>query len=227
MRICVKVAEIESFAETARHMNMSAPAVTRAVAALEDLIGVRLFVRTTRSVKMTEAGTRYFSDCRRILADIAEAEATAGGTYATPTGTLAITASALFGQMYVLPIVIGYLDAYPSVRALTLFVDRPINMIKEGVDVAVRIGHLPDSSFIAVKVGTVRHVVCGAPHYFEEHGVPANPADLRDQRLGLDGMAVCRGSESDDRADTPVQHQRSGHYRGPPRLWAQIGRAHV
>ncbi len=126
MRICVKVAEIESFAETARHMNMSAPAVTRAVAALEDLIGVRLFVRTTRSVKMTEAGTRYFSDCRRILADIAEAEATAGGTYATPTGTLAITASALFGQMYVLPIVIGYLDAYPSVQALTLFVDRPI-----------------------------------------------------------------------------------------------------
>jgi DNA-binding transcriptional LysR family regulator len=183
MRIFVKVAETESFAETARHMNMSAPAVTRTVAALEDLIGARLFVRTTRSVRMTEAGARYLGDCRRILADIAEAEATAGGTYATPTGTLAITASALFGQMYVLPIVIGYLNTYSGVRARTLFVDRPINMIEEGVDVAVRIGHLPDSGFTAIKVGMVRHVVCGAPNYFEQHGVPATPVDLRSHRI--------------------------------------------
>lgn len=183
MRIFVKVAETESFAETARHMNMSAPAVTRTVASLEDLIGARLFVRTTRSVKLTEAGSRYLGDCRRILADIAEAEATAGGAHATPTGTLAITASALFGQMYVLPIVIGYLNAYPEVRARTLFVDRPINMIEEAVDVAVRIGHLPDSSLTAVRVGAVRHVICGAPDYFERHGVPATPADLRDHRI--------------------------------------------
>jgi DNA-binding transcriptional LysR family regulator len=183
MRIFVRVAETQSFAETARHMNMSAPAVTRTVAALEDLIGARLFVRTTRSVKMTEAGSRYLGDCRRILADMAEAEATAGGAYATPTGTLAITASALFGQMYVLPIVIGYLDAYLEVRARTLFVNRPINMIEEGVDVAVRIGHLPDSGFTAVKVGAVRHVICGAPKYFEQHGVPATPADLRHHRI--------------------------------------------
>lgn len=183
MRIFVKVAETESFAETARHMNMSAPAVTRTVAALEDLIGARLFVRTTRSVKMTEAGSRYVGDCRRILADIAEAEAIAGGSYATPTGTLAITASTLFGQMYVLPIVIGYLKAYPGMRARTLFIDRPINMVEDGVDVAVRIGHLPDSGFTAVKVGAVRHVICGAPEYFEQHGVPATPADLRDHRI--------------------------------------------
>jgi len=104
MRIFVKVAETEGFAEAARNMHMSAPAVTRAVAALEDMIGARLFVRTTRSVKMTEAGTRYLDDCRRILSDIAEAEAAAGGSYATPSGTLAVTASALFGQMYVLPV---------------------------------------------------------------------------------------------------------------------------
>ena len=87
--------------------------------------------------------------------------------------------------MYVLPIVIGYLNAYPGVRARTLFVDRPINMIEEGVDVAVRIGHLPDSGFTAVKVGTVRHVVCGAPRYFEQHGVPATPAYLRDHRIAV------------------------------------------
>ena len=142
MRIFAKVAETESFADTARHMHMSAPAVTRAVAGLEDLIGARLFVRTTRSVKMTEAGTRYFEDCRRILADIAEAEAAAGGSYATPTGTLAITASALFGQMYVLPIVTEFLNTFPTMHARTLFIDRPVNIVEEGVDVAVRIGHL-------------------------------------------------------------------------------------
>ena len=93
MRIFVKVAETESFAESARQLHMSAPAVTRAVAALEELIGARLFVRTTRSVKLTEPGSRYLDDCRRILADIEEAEAAAAGSHGTPSGTLAVTAS--------------------------------------------------------------------------------------------------------------------------------------
>lgn len=189
MRIFVKVAETESFAEAARHMHMSAPAVTRAVAALEDLIGARLFVRTTRSVKMTEAATRYLEDCRRILADIAEAEAAAGGSYATPTGTLAVTASALFGQMYVLPIMTEFLDAHPGMRGRAFFVDRPVNIIEEGIDVAVRIGHLPDSGLTAIKVGAVRHVICGAPAYFERHGVPATPADLRHHRIAASTSA--------------------------------------
>jgi DNA-binding transcriptional LysR family regulator len=183
MRIFVKVAETESFAESARTMHMSAPAVTRAVAALEELIGARLFVRTTRSVKMTEAGTRYFEDCRRILSDIAEAEAAAAGSYATPAGTLAVTASALFGQMYVLPVMTEYLEAYPTMCGRTFFVDRPVNIVEEGVDVAVRIGHLADSGFTAIKVGSVRRVVCGSPDYFERHGVPDTPADLKQHRI--------------------------------------------
>ncbi|MFC5353597.1 LysR family transcriptional regulator [Azospirillum himalayense] len=185
MRIFVKVAETESFAETARHLHLSAPAVTRAVAALEDLIGARLFVRTTRSVKVTEAGARYLEDCRRILSDITEAEAAAGGVYATPTGTLAVTASALFGPMHVLPIVTEYLDRYPGMRAQTFFVDRPVNIVEEGIDVAVRIGHLPDSGLTAIRVGTVRRVVCGAPAYFERHGVPETPADLKHHRIAV------------------------------------------
>ena len=189
MRIFVKVAETESFADTARQMFMSAPAVTRAVASLEDLIGARLFVRTTRSVKMTEAGARYFDDCRRILADIAEAEAAAGGSYATPTGTLYITASVLFGQMYVLPIVTRYLDTYSTVKAKTLFVDRPVNIVDEGIDVAIRIGHLPDSGLTAIKVGTVRRVMCGSPKYFERYGVPKSPADLKDHRIAASTAA--------------------------------------
>ncbi|MEN2977748.1 LysR family transcriptional regulator (plasmid) [Tistrella bauzanensis] len=183
MRIFVKVAETESFTESARHLHMSAPAVTRAVAALEDLIGARLFVRTTRSVKLTEPGSRYLDDCRRILSDIAEAEAAAAGSYATPSGTLAITASALFGQMYVLPIVHDYLKAHPTLSGRLLFVDRLVNIVDEGIDVAIRIGRLPDSGFSATRVGSVRRVVCGAPAYFEEHGVPSSPADLKDHRI--------------------------------------------
>lgn len=189
MRIFVKVAEAESFAEAARAMHMSAPAVTRAVAALEDLIGARLFVRTTRSVKMTEAGARYFEDCRRILFDIAEAEAAAAGSYATPAGTIAVTASAMFGQMYVLPIVTEYLDAYPTMSARTFFIDRPVNIVEEGIDVAIRIGHLPDSGFSAIKVGTVRRVVCGSPAYFERRGVPTTPADLKQHRIAASTSA--------------------------------------
>lgn len=183
MRIFVKVADTGSFAETARHMHMSAPAVTRAVASLEEVIGARLFVRTTRSVKLTEAGTRYVEDCRRILADIAEAEAAAGGSYATPAGTLSVTASALFGHMHVLPIITEFMDTHPAMRVRTLFIDRPVNIVEEGIDVAVRIGHLADSGFTAVKVGTVRRVICGAPAYFERHGVPVVPADLRHHRI--------------------------------------------
>ncbi len=183
MSVFVKVAETASFARAARQLHLSAPAVTRAIAALEALLGARLFVRTTRSVRLTEAGSRYLEDCRRILADIGEAEAAAAGAYATPTGTLTVTASLLFGQMVVLPTVTDYLDTYPTMRARTLFVDRPVNLVEEGIDVAVRIGHLPDSGFTAIQVGAVRQVVCGAPAYFARHGVPATPADLRSHRI--------------------------------------------
>lgn len=189
MRIFAKVAETESFAQTARIMHMSAPAVTRAVASLEELIGARLFVRTTRSVKMTEAGARYFEDCRRILADIAEAEAAAAGSYATPAGTLAVTASVMFGQMYVLPVMTEYLDTYPTMSGRAFFVDRPVNILEEGVDVAIRIGHLADSGFTAIKVGSVRRVICGSPAYFEKHGVPSTPADLKGHRIAASTSA--------------------------------------
>jgi DNA-binding transcriptional LysR family regulator len=185
MRIFAKVADTASFAETARQMHLSPPAVTRAVAALEETVGARLFVRTTRTVKLTEAGQRYHADCRRILADIAEAEAAAAGSYAEPSGTLAVTAPILFGQMHVLPVVTEYLDTYPTMSARTLFVDRSVNVVEEGIDVAVRIGHLPDSGFTAARVGAVRRVICGAPAYFARRGIPARPQDLKDHRIAM------------------------------------------
>lgn len=206
MQVFVKVAETSGFAEAARQLNMSPPAVTRAVASLEDQIGARLFTRTTRTVKLTEAGTRYFDDCRRILADVAEAEAAAAGSYATPTGVLTVTASVLFGEDYIAPILTEYLDQNPDVNARALFVDRVTNMVDEGIDVGIRIGDLADSSFSAIRVGSVRRVVCGAPGYFEQHGVPKHPSELAkhpvivsttswaslDWRFGGDGRPAVR-----------------------------------
>jgi len=183
MQVFVKVAETSGFAEAARQLNMSPPAVTRAVASLEDHIGARLFTRTTRMVKLTEAGTRYFDDCRRILADVAEAEAAAAGSYAKPSGVLTVTASALFGQEYITPILAEYCDLHPEVNVRALFVDRITNMVDEGIDVGIRIGDLPDSSFSAIRVGAVRRVVCGAPAYFEQHGVPKHPSDLAKHKI--------------------------------------------
>jgi DNA-binding transcriptional LysR family regulator len=178
MKVFVKVAETGSFAEASRQLHMSPPAVTRMISTLEDQIGVRLLMRTTRSVKMTEAGDRYFQDCRRILADVAHAEASAAGSHINPTGTLIVTASAMFGPMHVMPILLEYLERYPTVTARSLFVDRVVNIVEDGIDVAIRIGRLPMSGLSAVRVGCVRRVICGAPSYFEKHGVPQVPADL-------------------------------------------------
>jgi DNA-binding transcriptional LysR family regulator len=179
----VKVAEAESFADAGRQLHMSPPAVTRMVSALEDIIGTRLLTRTTRSVKLTEAGAQYFADCQRLLADLSEAEAAAAGAYGRPTGTLTVTTSAMFGTMFVLPLMTEYLDLYPDVIGRGLFVDRVVGMVEEGIDVAIRIGHLPDSGLTATRVGQVRRVICGSPVYFEKHGVPMTPGDLSNHRI--------------------------------------------
>jgi len=189
MKIFVKVAETESFAAAARQLHISAPVVTRAIAALEEVIGTRLFIRTTRTVKLTEPGLRYLNDCRTILTRIEEAEAAAAPSYATPSGILSVTASVLFGQKFVLPVITDYLDAWPTMRARSLFVDRQVNIIEEGIDVAVRIGHLPDSGLTATKVGTVRRVVCASPGYLEKYGTPLTPADLKNHRIASSASA--------------------------------------
>jgi DNA-binding transcriptional LysR family regulator len=194
MQVFVTVAERGGFASAARDLAMSPPAVTRAVSALEDRIGTRLFRRTTRSVRLTESGERFLQDCRRILLDVAEAEDAAVGSHAAPRGELRITAPVLFGRMFVAPILGDFLDRYPLVSAQTLFLDRIVNLMDEGLDVGIRIGHLPDSSLTAVRVGTVRRVMFAAPRYLEEHGLPRHPEDLVRHRL-IQSLAV--GTELD------------------------------
>ena len=178
MTVFVAVAEAESFAGGARRLGMSPPAVTRAMAALEARLGVKLLNRTTRFVRTTEAGQRYLEDARRLLSEVDEAEEAAAGINAEPRGQLAITAPVLFGKLFVLPGIVDYLRRYPAMEVSALFLDRVVNLLEEGLDVGVRLGELPDSSLKAIRVGSVRRVLCASPDYLEKHGTPTALAAL-------------------------------------------------
>ncbi|MFZ3081561.1 LysR family transcriptional regulator, partial [Rhodoferax ferrireducens] len=169
MSVYVAVVEAEGFAAGARKLHMSPPAVTRAVAALEERLGVKLLNRTTRYVRMTEAGQKYYEDAKRVIALADEADDAALGINAEPRGQLTVTASVLFGRLHVMPGIIEYLRRYPAVEVNALFVDRVVNMLEEGVDVAIRIAELPDSSYRALRVGSVRQVLCASPDYLDTH----------------------------------------------------------
>lgn len=185
MSVYVAVVEAEGFAGGARKLHMSPPAVTRAVAALEERLGVKLLNRTTRYVRMTEAGQKYYEDARRIIAMADEADDAVLGIHAEPRGQLTITASVLFGRLYVMPGIIEYSRRYPAVEVNALFVDRVVNMLEEGVDVAIRIADLPDSSYRALRVGSVRRVLCASPDYLDRYGIPQTPEDLHQHRIIL------------------------------------------
>lgn len=183
MQVFLAVAEEEGFAAAARRLNTSPPSVTRAIAAMEARIGTQLLARTTRSLHLTEAGQRYLEDCRHILAELDEAEEAAAGSYTIPCGHLTVTAPVLFGELYVAPALGEYLDRFAQVSINALLVDRVVNMLDEGVDVAVRIGHLQEPGQQAIKVGEVRRVVCAAPAYLEQYGRPRHPSQLRDAKI--------------------------------------------
>ncbi|NJD25528.1 MAG: LysR family transcriptional regulator [Betaproteobacteria bacterium] len=194
MSVFVAVAEEGGFAAAARRLRMSPPAVTRAVAYLEGHLGVRLLTRTTRSVRLTDAGTRYFEDARRILHEADEADEAAAGINAAPRGHLAVTAPVMFGRIYVMPIVTAYQEAYSETTVSALFVDRVVNLADEGFDVGIRIGNLPDSSLRAIRVGQVRLVVCGSPQYLKKHGSPKSPDDLANHRI-IAASSISTGAE--------------------------------
>ncbi|KJH75147.1 LysR family transcriptional regulator [Pseudomonas gregormendelii] len=183
MQIFMTVAEEEGFAAAARRLNISPPSVTRAIAAMEERIGTQLLSRTTRSLHLTEAGQRYLDDCRRILGEVNEAEEAAAGSYSIPCGHLTVTAPVLFGELYIAPLLAEYLDQFPSVHLHALLVDRVTSMVDEGIDVAIRIGHLHENNQHAIKVGEVRQVICGAPKYFEEFGRPRHPGELGSAKI--------------------------------------------
>ncbi|WP_340117413.1 LysR family transcriptional regulator [Pelagibius sp. 7325] len=177
------VAEAGAFNAAARRLRLSPPAVTRLVTGLEERLGVQLFTRTTRRVALTEAGARLREDAQRILVELEEAETTATGARAVPRGHLSLTAPLLFGQRVVAPILRAYLDAHPDMTASALFLDRNVSLLDEGLDLAVRIGELQDSSLVARRVGAVRLMVIASPAYVARHGRPENLADLAAHRI--------------------------------------------
>ena len=190
----VAVADEGGFAPASRKLNVSPPSVTRAIAELEARLGARLFHRTTRSVRLTEAGTRYLADCRRILVELDEADRHVAGVHAAPSGLVSVTASLTFGRKMVTPLLLTLLDRYPAISITTLFVDRVVHMVDEGLDVAVRIAELPDSSLTAVRVGSVRRVLCASPTYLAVAGCPETPTDLAGHRI-VDFSAMTPASE--------------------------------
>ena len=194
MSVFVAVAEESGFAPAARRLNLSPPSVTRAVSELEGRLGAKLLHRTTRTVRLTDAGRRYLADCRRLLTEIDEVERHAAGLHATPRGRVTVTASALFGRMVMTPVLLDLLDRYPEISLTTLFADRVVHLLDEGVDVAIRIAELPDSSLSAVRVGSVRRVLCAAPGYLETEGRPESPEDLA-RHATIDFVNMTPGGE--------------------------------
>ena len=157
---------------------MPLPTVSRKVGELENHLGVRLLTRTTRKLALTDAGAGYIEAAKRILEQVEEAERNAAGEYNAPRGELILTAPLIFGRAHLLPVVTQFMAAYPEITVRLLLSDRNLHLVEDHVDMAVRIGPLPDSSLIATRVGSMRTVVCASPKFLAAHGAPREPADL-------------------------------------------------
>lgn len=185
MRTLVAVADAASFSEAAQRLGLSPPTVTRSIAALERRLGARLVARTTRSLRLTEAGLQFVEDARRALGEIEAAEQSAAGRHARARGTLRLTAPVLFGEIHLLPLLRAFLDQYPEVQAEALLLDRVVNLVEEGLDVALRIGGEDDSGLESVPLGSVRRMLLAAPVYLQQHGTPQTPQDLGHHRIAM------------------------------------------
>ena len=203
MKVFVVALDEGSLAGAARRLKRSPTAVSRALAFLEAHVGVELLHRTTRSLKLSEAGARYVVACRRVLIELEEADMLAAGERSAPRGTLTISAPPILGEEVLRPIIDDFLDLYPTVSVRLLFLDRHVNLIDEGVDIALRIAYLPDSSLIVVRLGgDVRRVVVASPRYLADQPRINEPADLANHQIvaftnfGLDSwiFTPARGS---------------------------------
>jgi DNA-binding transcriptional LysR family regulator len=178
MRVFVAALEEGSLAGAGRKLRRSPPAVSRAIALLESRVGTQLLHRTTRAIRLSEAGERYVAACRRILTELEEADMLAAGEAAAPRGLLTLTGPQFSGRQVLRRIIDDFLDLHPAVRARLLLLDRHVNLVEEGIDIALRIAHLPDSSLIATRVGQVSRMVCAAPAYLAGRPAITTPADV-------------------------------------------------
>jgi len=178
MSILVAAVETGSLSAAGRKLRVPLPTVSRKVSELEAHLNTRLLIRTTRKLALTDAGAAYVAACKRILEQVGDAERAVSGEYSAPRGDLVVTAPIVFGRLHVLPAINDFLAAFPEINVRLLLSDRNVHLIDDHIDMAVRIGALPDSSLVATRAGFVRRVVCGSPAYFAGHGLPKAPADL-------------------------------------------------
>lgn len=178
MAILVAAVETGSLTAASRKLGVPLPTVSRKLSELEARLRAQLLIRSTRKLTLTETGAAYVTACKQILEQVGDAERAASGEYRAPKGDLVVTAPIVFGRLHVLPAVTEFLATYPEINVRMFLSDRHLHLIDEHIDVAVRIGALPDSSLVATRLGFVRRVVCGSPAYFAKHGMPKVPADL-------------------------------------------------
>jgi DNA-binding transcriptional LysR family regulator len=191
MSTLLTAVEEGSLSAASRKLGMPLATVSRKVSELETHLRTRLLHRTSRSLTLTDAGRSYVAACKRILEEVGEAERAASGEYVTPRGGLVLTAPIVFGRLHVLPVAIDFLKAYPEIDLRLMLADRVVNLQEDHIDIAVRIGELPDSSLIASRVGSIRRVVCGSPAYLKARGTPATPADLkRHDCIAFEGLSA-------------------------------------
>ena len=183
MKVFVSAVDEGSLAAAGKRLGRSPAAVSRAIAFLEAHVGTELLHRTTRSLKLSEAGERYVAACRRVLVDLEEADILAAGERSAPRGTLTVTAPVITGEDVLRPILDAYINEHQAVSVRLYLLDRPVNLIDEGIDVALRIAHLADSSFVAVRVGEVRRVIAASPRYLAQHPTINEPSDLAKHQI--------------------------------------------
>jgi len=205
MSILVAAVEAGSLSAAARRLGTPLATVSRKVSELEAHLRTRLLNRTGRRLTLTDAGQSYVAACRRILEEVDEAERTASGEFSTPRGELIVTAPIVFGRLHVLPVVLDFLRAYPDIAIRLSLADRVINLLEEHVDVALRIGALPDSSLTATRVGAIRRVVCASPVYLAARGAPATPQELAAHDcVAFEGLSGATWSFTQGKTETTV-----------------------
>ena len=182
MGVFVRIVEAGSLTAAADALGMSVPAVVRSLAALERSVGVRLMHRTTRRSSLSDEGREYHEHCKRVLAEVEAAEAALSARRAEPKGRLRLTAPVMYGRLHVAPVVAEFIAKYPGMEVELLLLDRVVDLVEEGIDAAVRIGQLPESTLVAVRVGETRRVVCAAPSYLKRAGTPRAPGEVANHR---------------------------------------------
>jgi DNA-binding transcriptional LysR family regulator len=225
MQAFVTVADLQGFAPAARKLGLAPSGVTRLVAALEDHLGARLLQRTTRKVALTDVGARYLERIRRILADVEEAEGSAQDERIRPSGRLVVSAPVGFGRLHVSPVMSGYLTRHPEVSGDLRLSDRMINLVEDGVDLAVRIGHLPDSSLVARHVGEMRRIVVASKAYLGQYGAPKTPQAIASHQTILSGASGRTGTLSRMAAKSASPQRRGFSPTAPMPRSSMPGRA--